>query len=458
MQKADLIVTETTVITMDNERRILKNSAVVVRDGLIVDIGDSETTLQMYSSENIISGRGKYVFPGFINTHNHTFQVLTKGLGKDRLLWDWLETCVLKAVPHITDEMAYYAAMCSLMENIRSGCTTTLDFLYAHGTPGVFEAVWKAFETVGIRGYVGRTHFFNDYEGKGTQTLESTEEYHKNLRRISSGIKNRELLNMAIVCPALPGIFDKWFYKPDYLKNLRLAADELSIPYTMHIAETKDDDDYITEHKGIRSIPFLKEEQFLGERLVAAHCILMEQEDIEAFSTFNVKVSHNPVSNMILAAGVAPLNEFSKHGITVSIGIDGAGSNDSQDMLETLKFVNLLQKVHNRDIKSLSAEDTLAMATNGGAQALCRTDIGCLVAGNKADFFVFNPDVLKSCPVANPVSSLVYTGSEANIQTVVINGRVILKDGRFVDIDEDHVIKRLNECAAKLRELSGMAD
>jgi 5-methylthioadenosine/S-adenosylhomocysteine deaminase len=224
----------------------------------------------------------------------------------------------------------------------------------------------------------------------------------------------------------------------------------------MHMAETLDDEDYLLPITGMRSITFLEQSGFLGERLVAAHCIQMEQEDIDTLARHKVKVSHNPVSNMILASGVAPLKEFREAGINVSLGNDGAGSNDSNDMIETLKFANLLQKVHRRDPQALSASDTLDMATNGGAKALCRNDIGNLAVGKKADFFIFNPQVLKSCPVAKPIESLVYTGSEANVETVVVNGKVILRQGCFTTVDEQEVLVKLKDCASRLRQNSGI--
>ncbi|MDF2673886.1 MAG: amidohydrolase [Clostridiales bacterium] len=458
MQKVDLILQNATIITGDKSKSIMKNSALAVNQGVIIALGDSQELMSAYMADDIINGEGKYVFSGLINTHSHLFQVLTKGLGKDRLLWDWLNTSVLKMIPFMEPEMVYYAALGGLMENIRSGCTTTLDFNYAHGKPGVFEAVWQAYEDLGIRGYVGRPHHFNDYKGLGTEELESTEEFHAALHKLAERARDKEMLNLAIVCAGIPGLLDQYYYTPDYLHKIRETAEELQIPYTMHMAETLDDDNYLMPITGLRSITFLEQSDFLGERLVAAHCIQMEKQDIDSFARHRVKVSHNPVSNMILASGVAPLKEFREAGIDISLGNDGAGSNDSNDMIETMKFANLLQKVHSRDPLALSASDTLDMATNGGAAALCRRDIGNLAVGKKADFFVFNPMVLKSCPVAKPIEALIYTGSEANVETVVVNGKVILRQGCFTTVDEQEVLTKLSDYACQLRQNSGIVE
>ncbi len=456
MQRVDLMIQNATIITGDKSKGILKNSALAVSNGVIVALGKTHELASTYEASETLNLEGKYVFPGLINTHTHLFQVLTKGLGKDRLLWDWLNSSVLKMIPYMEPEMVYYAALGGLMENIRSGCTTTLDFNYAHGKPGVFEAVWKAYEDLGIRGYVGRPHHFNSYNGLGSEKLESTEEFHKALHSIAEKVKDKNMVNLAIICAGIPGMLNQYYYSPDYLLKMRETAEELQIPYTMHIAETLDDDNYLRPLAGLDSISFLEQSGFLGERLIAAHCIQMDEANIESFARHRVKVSHNPVSNMILASGVAPLKKFKEAGIAVSLGNDGAGSNDSNDMIETLKFANLLQKVNSKDPLALSAADTLDMATNGGAAALCRSDIGNLAVGKKADFFVFNPQVLKSCPVAKPIEALVYTGSEANIETVVINGRVILRQGSFTTVNEEEVLTKLNNYAIELRKNSGV--
>lgn len=456
MEKVDLILKNTTIITCDEKRQILKDKTLVIKDGLIHDIGDSEEISLIYETSEVIDVEGKYIFPGLINTHSHLFQVMTKGLGKDRLLWDWLNSSVLKMVPFMNPDMAYYAALGGLMENIRSGCTTTLDFNYAHGQPGIFEAVWQAYEDLGIRGYVGRPHHWNDYNGFGTEKKETTDEYINNLHELKKKVKDKDMLDLAIVCPGIPGLLEQYYYDSQYLSKLRQAAEDLEIPYTMHMAETHDDEEYLYPRTGMRCIPFLEKSGFLGERLVAAHCIKMKKEDIDLFKKRGVKVSHNPVSNMILASGIAPLRRFKKAGIPVSLGNDGAGSNDSNDMIETLKFANLLQKVHHKDPMAFSAHDTLELATNGGARVLCRDDIGSLSVGRKADLFIFNPQVLKSCPVVMPVESLVYTGSEANVETVIVNGRIILYKGKFTGIDENEVLEKLHGYACILRQKSGV--
>ena len=452
MQKIDLFVKNARLVS---EAGVAAHPEVslAIHEGRILEIGNGHL-LERYTPDTTLDAKGMYLFPGFINTHDHLFQILTKGLGKERPLWDWLENTVRQLTPYMDDEALYYAAMAGCMENLHSGVTTMLDFQYCHSHAGQFDAVCQAFRDSGIRGYVGRIRYTGDYLGLSKVPKESTAEYFSAVSRIHSSMPDPDMLDVALIAPGMPGLFDDPFYSKHFFREIRQCAEDLQIPYTQHLVETDDDDDYMLAQAGMGSVAYLDREGFFGPRCVLAHCVKIKESDFEVFRRNNVKVSHNPVSNMILASGVSPVRRFLEEGICVSLGIDGSGSNDSQDMLETIKLANLLQKVSALEAKALTAQQTLTLATQGGACALNRPDLGSIAPGKRADFFLYNPAVLKSAPVADVVSSLVYCSGEANIHTVVVNGRIVLEDGKFCGLDEGKIIEQLIRCAEKVRAAS----
>lgn len=455
MRNIDLLVCNAHIIAPGGAPSAPPDSAVAVDGGTVLEIGPAQALQAKYAPARALDAAGLYLFPGLINTHDHLFQVLTKGLGKERPLWDWLENTVRQMTPHIDEEAIYYAALAGCMENLRSGVTTLLDFQYCHSHIGQFDAVCQAFRDSGIRGYVGRIRYTGDYLGLSTVPKERACDYFRNVSAIASGLSDRSMLDVALIAPGVPGLLDDPYFSEGFFREMRDCAEDLKVPYTQHLVETDDDDAYLLQKTGKTSIRYLEDEGFFGPRCVLAHCVKMAEPDYTIFRENGVKVSHNPVSNMILASGVSPVRRFLDEGICVSLATDGAGSNDSQDMLETLKFAALLQKVSNLDARALTAAETLELATLGGAKALNRDDLGSLEPGKKADFFLYDPHCLKSAPVADPVSSLVYASGQSNLHTVVVNGKIVINEGRFTGLDEGKIIESLERCAWDVRKAAG---
>ncbi len=456
MREIDLLVENARILRPENKTVTDESTAFAVDGGVVLEVGAGAALAARYSPRRNLNAAGKYVVPGFVNSHNHLFQVLTKGLGKGLLLWDWLESTIFKMTPHISEEDIYQAALAGCLASLRTGVTTTLDFNYIHSHPGQFDAVCQAFTDSGMRGYVGRSQYMNPYRGLGKTSPESHAEYERNLSAIVHGMKDRSMLDAAIIVPSIIGMLELPCYREGYLRGLRELAEGLSIPYTAHVVETGDDDAYCQKATGLPTLPFMEQESFFGPRCVLAHCVYMAEGDFAIFKNRGVKVSYNPVSNMILASGIAPIQRFLDEGIPVSIATDGPGSNDSLDMLESLKTASLLQKVASRDSRTLPAEKALEMATKGGALALCREDLGEISEGKKADFFLYNPRNLRTAPVADVWSSIVYTAGESSVDTVVVNGRVLLENGAFTQVDEMAVVEKLEKAAAGLRQRSGV--
>ena len=448
MQKTDLLIKNGTVITMNKKREILYDCAIAVTGDRFTEIGPTRDLESRYTAAKVIDAKGKFVFPGLINTHSHLFQVLLKGLGRDKVLLDWLDSSVRRAIWQIDEECVYYAALVGCIENIRSGTTTLLDYMYCHGKPGLDDMVLKAFEDTGIRGILGRGY-------TNTKTLpvdcpcelnETEDMFFVEVEKLAGLYKDHPKIDIALA----PGII--WDVSEEGFKTIRQLANKHGLLITMHTVETEDDDEYCLANRGMRTVPYLKKIGLLGPDYLAVHSVHLQPEDIAIYRELDVKVSHNPVSNMILASGVAPVPELLRQGITVSLATDGAASNDTQDMLEVLKTTALLHKLHTRDAAVVSANQVVEMATLGGAKAIGKEDkLGSIAPGKKADLFIYNPLTAKSTPVADPISTLIYSSGQSNVETTIIGGEVVLEEGRIVKVNEREVLLKLQKVAAALR-------
>ena len=454
MMKADIIIKNALVVTMDRERRILEDAVIIIVEDKIEQIGSIEL-LKEYKADKIIDAKGKFVFPGFISTHTHLFQVMLKGLGRDKTLFDWLDSSVRRAIHKIDKECCHYAALTGCIEAIRTGTTTVLDYMYCHGQPDLDIEVLKAFEKIGIRGVFGRGHTNTDSFPKDIACpyKETEEVFLSDVENLAKEYQDHPRISIAIA----PGII--WDITENGFRKIREIADKYKIPITMHLVETEDDDEYLLKAKGIRTIPYLEKVGILGPDFIAVHCVHVNDEDRTLLKKYDVKISHNPVSNMILASGIAPIPKYLEEGMTVSLACDGAASNDTQDMLEVIKTTALLHKVNTRNAAVVSAGEVLEMATLGGAKSLRMEDrIGSIEVGKKADMFIYNPINARSIPVHDPVSTIVYSSAQPNVETTIIDGKVILEAGKFVTVNEEEILHKTQEIAAKLVHEAGLGN
>ncbi|MEI7884864.1 MAG: amidohydrolase [Clostridia bacterium] len=453
MEKVDMLVINAMVITMDDTRRILTNGGLAIKADLIVEVASTENLLKKYSADKVIDATDKFVFPGMVNTHNHLFQVLLKGVGKDKKLIDWLECTIMRSYNNISEDDIYLATMVGCIEQIKSGVTTVLDYQYAHGKRYLSDAVIKAFEDLGIRAILGRGH---------TDTLsfpeyckcdynESEKEYFEDIRRLSEKYRDSPTVDIAIA----PAII--WTLSEDGFKECARLAKELGTFNTIHTLETEEDNAYSLEKYGISTMEFYERCGILSASLLAVHCAQINKEEIQKLKQYGVKVSYNAISNMMIGYKALPVQDLLDAGIVVGIATDGAASNDNQNMLEVMKISALWQKAAYRDPAVLPATKILEMATIDGADAVFKKDvIGSLEVGKKADFFIYNPKFCNTVPVLDPVVSIVYGAGENNIETTVVNGKIILEDGKILGIDEEEMLMRLQKAAYDLRKKSGI--
>jgi 5-methylthioadenosine/S-adenosylhomocysteine deaminase len=259
------------------------------------------------------------------------------------------------------------------------------------------------------------------------------------------------------VCPASDrmaiwiAIGTIWTITEQGLKKIQDFAQKTGAPITIHINENWLDNQSSLDRFVKRTIPFMEEAGFLKPEVLAIHCVDLDDQDIELLARHDVKVSYNPISNMYLGSGVAPVTKMQKAGITISLGVDGAGSNNSQDMLETLKIAALLQKVDARDASIVDAQQVLDWATRGGARAIgLEKEIGSLEVGKRADLFVVAPNTAKIVPIHDPIATLVYSCGEENVVMTIANGKILMRDRVIQHYDEQEIIQNCQQAALAL--------
>jgi len=447
----DILIKNAQIVTVD-DGKILKNSAIAIEGNKIVDIGDSQELSSRYpDAKKIIDATDKVIFPGLINTHNHLFQTLFKGLGDDMVIADWLNKVAMPLSCNLTEELTYTGAMLGLMESIHSGITTTLDYMHAHPVANLSDAVIKAMNDLKVRGILARG-FLSGGEKYGVKKMlmETPEEVEKDFRYLVE--KYQKPSDGKIRIWFAPSSL--WGNSKEMLLKTWELAKEFDAGYTVHISETETPRRFTKDLHGYVDTELLEVLGIVGPKVLAVHCVAINDKDIAMFKKYDIKVSHNPVCNMYLASGVAPVPKMMAEGITVGLGLDGAASNNSQDMIESMKTTALLHKVNSLDPKIISAQKVLEMATIDAAKCLGMEDeIGSIKIGKKADLFIFNPGLApKSTPMHNPISTLVYSSSERNVETVIIDGTMVLEDGLISNIDEEKFYKKAQKMATDLAE------
>lgn len=452
----DILIKNACIVTMNEGREILYDGAIYLQNEFIKAIGPTKELENKYSdAAKVIDASGKVVFPGLINTHNHLYQVLLKGLGDDMALKDWLEFMTFPSSPFLDSDNCYYAALNGLVEGIHSGVTTTFDYMYPHaeGYSGTDEAVIKAMKDLKVRGVLGRGYMDTGIShGVHPSMLEKVEDIEQAVRKLK---KYHGSENGRITLGLAPAAI--WSNSRESLVMTKKLADELGVLVSIHISETPFDKDASKDVHGKSELDILEEIGLLNDSLIMVHCVYLSDEDIERIKKSGATVSHNPMSNMYLASGVAPIPKLNRAGVPVGIGLDGAASNNSNDMLETLKNTALLQKVHHCNPTIMTADKVLEMATIEGAISLkMDKEIGSLEVGKKADLFIFNPALdLKAIPMHNPVSTLVYSSGNKNVEMVIVDGNIILQDGKLTVFDEKSIAFNCQRAADALGKLAG---
>lgn len=427
--------------------QIIDKGAVVIANGSILEVGSSDDLIKKYPSVLRYGGAGRLVLPGFINTHTHLFQTFLKGLGQGLQLRPWIQQVTTPAALVMTERDAYLSAMVGLIEAVHSGVTTVFEYSYAWQDPKLHQAVLQAFVDIGLRGWLGLG--LNDAGrefGVHPAFIQPLAECLNKADRFYNQIQGegKARINLALTPSSLRGL------SKDGLRRLSDFTRTHHLILSLHINETGFDNEITSTRDGMQAIPWLAEMDVLGPELLAVHCVQMDQQDIRLLAEADVKVSHNPVSNMYLGAGIAPVVAMRKAGITIGLGSDGAASNNSQDMIEAMKVAALGQRAIQGSPAIFTAAEAFGMATVGGAKALGQQDLGQLAPGYQADLTVWRMDSPKTVPVHNPLASVVFSGGQQNVETVIVGGQVLMEQGRLTNLDEAGLLAEAQRAASSL--------
>jgi 5-methylthioadenosine/S-adenosylhomocysteine deaminase len=420
-KRVDLIVSGGTVVTMDASRRVIEDGAVAVEGGRIVAVGKRGDITRRYVAGEVIDARGRAVIPGLVNGHTHVPMTLFRGIADDLDLNEWLTKYIFPAeAKNVTEEFVRAGAQLGLAEMIRGGTTTYCDMYYFE------DAVAEETERAGVRGLLGETVI--DFPVPDNKTWPDAMRYTE---RYVARWKGNRLITAAIA-PHAP-----YTVSEAHLREVRAFADRTGAPVVTHVAETRKEVDDISRDHGARPVEYLARIGFLSPHVVAAHTVHLTEGEISLLKQNGVGSVHNPQSNMKLASGVAPVPQMLRAGVAVGLGTDGAASNNDLDMWEEMDTAAKLHKLTTNDPKTLTAEEALSLATIGGARALhMDSDIGSLEAGKRADIVVVDLDALNQTPRYSIYSHLVYATKAADVRTVVIEGRVVMRDRRLLTLNE----------------------
>ncbi|MBR6165246.1 MAG: amidohydrolase [Clostridia bacterium] len=450
-EKYDLIIRNATIYTMDQDRRVINRGSLAVRGDRIASIGQEDLT-GLYPAGQVIDADGMILLPGFINTHIHIFQSFLKGLGADHRLIEWLNLSALPFGKIMTPRQHELAARLACMEALKSGCTTLCEFFYTDQDPELAYACIEGMQSTGIRSVFIRTFQDTGEEyGMPSVFIEPADKAMREVSLLRKRYKEDDMLSI------WTGPDVTWSTtKEGYQTMLEYCLSE-NVRYSMHLKETEVDNEMCLRTYGKDIVDLLEEIGFLTDRMLAVHCVNLTERDIKRFSEYGVSISHNPAPNLYLGSGIPPIPESLRAGVNVALGTDGAASNNSTDMLETMKLAALIQKGIHRDASVISADQVIRMATCGGAKAIGMENmVGTLEAGKKADMILFDPRHLKSFPDHDAEATVVYASSEENIDTTIVNGKIVYHRGSFAGgLSEAELIRA---CAAEVEKMRNRID
>ncbi len=422
------------VVTQNKKREVLRDASIFVQDGEIKQVGKNVKG----PADSEIDGKGKIVLPGLINAHTHLSMVLFRGFADDMQLQDWLQKKIWPLEAKLNGEACYYGALLGSAEMILSGTTSFVDMYF------YMEDVAKAVAESGLRGFLsyGIIDLFDSAKAqmerdKSKKFLDFVENLNNPRIRFALGP------HAPYTCSAETLLWAKEF------------AENNNAILHIHVAETRKEQADFQKQHGMRVVEYLDKIGALSRKMLAAHCVWLTKSEVGLLGKSGVAVAHCPVSNMKLASGgVAPLPEMFEAGIAVGLGTDGAASNNTLDIFETMKVCALLHKAYRWDATVLKAQKVLDLATIEGARALgVEREVGSLEVGKKADIILVNAKSPNMNPIYGEetvVADLVYSASSANVDTTIVDGNVLMQNRQIGTIDLPRIIKKVHEIAGQL--------
>lgn len=430
--QADVVIKNGMVLTMDEKLTLHEKADVAILNSKIIDISPQTN----YQGRKVIDAQGKLVMPGLINTHTHAAMVMMRGLADDMPLNVWWEKFIFPIEKKLLNpEFIRIGVGLAAIEMIKSGTTSFSDMYFFE------DAAAEVCKRIGIRAFLGEGVL--DFPSPDCATADETFAY---IRKLYEKWGKDPIIHLE-VAPHAP-----YSCGPENLLKSKKIAEELNLPLHIHLAETVTEVAEVKLKYGANPVEHLEKIGFLSERVKAVHCVHVTHEDIKILRRYDVKVAHCQESNMKLASGMAPIVELMDEGVVVGLGTDGAASNNNLDMFDEMDSVAKFHKAVRNDPTVMDAKTVVKMATIDAAKVMMKEkEIGSLEVGKIADIIILDLDRPHLTPLYNVYSHLVYSAGGSEVDTVIINGKLIMENRDILTIDEDEIIDQANHLAERIK-------
>ena len=456
-----LIKNATILVTMDDRRREISGGGIFVQNGFIEKVGP--TSEIPAEADEVLDLSGHIILPGLVNTHHHFYQTLTRAVpaAQDANLFNWLKT-LYPIWARMTPDDIFISTQTALAELALSGCTTASDHLYLFPNGSRLDDEIAAAREVGVRIQAARGSMSLG-ESKGGLPPDSVVDTEANILRDSQRL-------IETYHDPKPGAFVQIVLAPcspfsvtgELMKQSAKLAREYAVHLHTHLAETEDEQAFCLQKFGYRPVAYMQSVDWVGQDVWFAHAVYVNNEEVKTFAKHGCGVAHCPSSNMRLASGIAPVKEYLAAGVKVGLGVDGSASNDGSHLLAEVRQAMLLSRLkegitgfslsNDPNRKLMTARSALELATRGGAAVLGRSDIGSLEVGKCADFFAIDLNRLDYAgALHDPVSAVVFC-HPVRADYTVVGGRLVVKEGRLVPLDEHNLVEKHNRAAKRLLE------
>jgi len=438
------------IVTMDRERNRLKGYSLLIKDNKISKISDKID----FEADEVIDGSDYFLYPGLINTHHHFYQTLTRNIPQVQNveLFNWLKY-LYPIWARLIPEAVYYSSLVAMGELLKTGCTTSVDqfYVFPKGQPKeLVDEEFKAAREIGIRFHGCRGSMSLSKKDGGLppdEVVQTEEEVLADSQRVIEKFHDYKPFAMqrVVLAPCSP-----FSVTENLLRESIKLARNYKVESHTHLAETKDENEFCQKTFELRPLKYMEKVGWLGDDVWFAHCVHLTESEIDLLAETGTGVAHCPVSNQKLASGAANVPYMLKKKVPVGLAVDGSASNDSSNMIAELKSTLLIHRLI-YGISSMSAEEVMVMATNGGRDVLNQPEVGSIEEGKAADMFLINTKKLGFAGgLSDSVSALVTCGDSQIVDITIVNGKIVVRDGRLVTIDENIVAEKANKISKEM--------
>ncbi len=451
-----MIKNASAIVTMNDANDVLKNADIFIENGIIKAIGQN-LEAQGYLAEKDISGIGKFVYPGLVNTHHHFYQTMTRNYPRvqNMELFDWLKA-LYRLWRGLDENMIYNSSIVAMGELAKYGCTTMHDhhYVFPEGTTQLIDQQIKAAKDLGVRIHASRGSMSRGESDGGLppdSLVQSSSDILRDSERLINAYHDSNVGSMSqiVLAPCSP-----FSVTTDLLRDSAALARQYGVKLHTHLAETIDEEEFTLKTLKMRPLEYMASVDWLGEDVWYAHGIHFNDEELRVLAQTKTGVAHCPISNMKLSSGIARVSEMIELGIPVGLAVDGSASNDCSNMLAEIRTAYLLQRL-DKSRNAPSGDKILRLATRGGADILGRSDIGSLEVGKVGDCFMIDTNKLEfsgtlDCPASLPATC----GINSPVDKTIVGGKIIFQDGKLAQIDEEKIVHNANTMSNKLREFA----